>query len=256
MKSPNPPVMALKRGLDIYEFITANASNQGVGLSDIAEFMDLKLTTVHNLVKTLEMCGFVCKEKAGCYSPGWKLKSLFRISRLDISPQGPAMKVLIQAEQKIGHDLVLTSLVGGKRIVLSRIMGSQLIRVDSKVADSNQKTIWQVVTGRVLAAYCEERELEKIVAENGMPNDSWQDIKTEQQLEKQLKKIKTVGYAENITALVASIALPVLLEDRSLAGALGVFLPKDQYTKTKKKQIIDAIKICCNELSKIGARSF
>jgi DNA-binding IclR family transcriptional regulator len=86
------PVEALNKGLKLLEYIAK--SPDGIGLTKLAERMNLKVTTTHNLVKTLHICGYVNKMDDGKYQVGWKLPSLTRPAMIQLDPEGPAVQAL------------------------------------------------------------------------------------------------------------------------------------------------------------------
>ncbi len=62
------PIQSLLRGIEVLELLSE--SPEGMRLSDIAAVMDLKLPTVHNIVKTLSMRKMVEKHNGSQYVAG------------------------------------------------------------------------------------------------------------------------------------------------------------------------------------------
>ena len=138
-------------------------------------------------------------------------------------------------------------LCGGRRIVLARVLGQQVVRVDAKAAESVSKSLWSLVTGRVLAAFCESGELERIVELQGMPGDHWGGIAEKDGLKECLGRVREQGFADDVTGDVASMAVPVFVGGQSVA-TVGVVLPAFQYTQGTRKGILGTLVRGCREL--------
>ncbi|NLE30275.1 MAG: helix-turn-helix domain-containing protein [Phycisphaerae bacterium] len=241
------PVEALNKGLKLLEVIARHP--EGISLTELAEQMVLKVTTTHNLLKTLAICGYAVKMDDGRYRLGWKLPSLVRPGAAELDPEGPVVSAMRELARVINESIVLTSLVGGVRQVLLRIQGDQLVGINVEALDSSNRRIWQVVTGRILAAFCSKEELAEIVNISGLPGQCWNNIDTVEALEKQLAILRQEGLAENIEREAASVAMPVTFESGELFGALGAHLPKYRYDSENRERILKNLAACCQTLS-------
>jgi DNA-binding IclR family transcriptional regulator len=241
------PVESLNKGLKLLEHLARFP--EGVGLTELSTLMNLKVTTTHNLLKTLHICGYAAKMADGRYRLGWKPASLTRptIIRLDI--EGPAIKTIRDFAHTINESIVLTCLIAGQRQVLLRIQSNQMIQINSEAIDSIHSHIWQVVTGRILAAFCEKEEFAEILDISGLPGKEWNNIRSRDELEKQLTPIRQTGWAEKIEPEIASAAMPVKCKSGELFGAIGVHLPKYRYETEMRERILKEMTKCCKTLS-------
>lgn len=69
-------VQSLERGLEILEWVVR--ADNGVRLGELAERLSLKKTTVHNLVRTLRLRGYLTQDSGARLHPGAALEDLFR----------------------------------------------------------------------------------------------------------------------------------------------------------------------------------
>jgi DNA-binding IclR family transcriptional regulator len=72
--SETKPIQSILRAIDILELLTE--ASQGLRLIELAEAMDLKTPTVHNLVKTLASRGLVEKLNTNLYAAGPRLMEM------------------------------------------------------------------------------------------------------------------------------------------------------------------------------------
>jgi len=243
----NPPVKVIKKALDALEYVVEESLVQpGVTLSDIAEHIGEQATTVHNILKTMEQCGYISRPAGRLYSPGPKCFGLVRVSlsRDLISKAGGALNTLAQTT---GESVVLATLAGGWRRVLLRVEGGELIRVNTQAAEDG--VFWSLVTSRVLAAFIPADELELVVKENGLPGSAWPESKTQTELGEALELIRTKGLAEEqANPEYYALAIPLLQRGGVLLGSIGLYMPVFRYNEKRRTELITAIKRAATEI--------
>ena len=70
-------VQSLLKAIDILRLISE--SEDGMRLNEIAEAIDMKKTTVHNLIRTLRARGFLDKDASNRYIPGGAIRELAQL---------------------------------------------------------------------------------------------------------------------------------------------------------------------------------
>lgn len=232
------PVQAVGRSLDIIEAV-AQAEPHGLPLSRIAESVRLRPSTTHNLVKSLRIRGWLRQSASGRYALGWKIFSLGRAGGLDIRPGGPVASILEQAAQTVREALVLATLVNGRRRVLARVNVRRTVLVDLEAIGNDQKPFWEMVTSRVLAAYCDADELQHVLDTEGLPGEAWPGVADHSGIQARLRDIRRRGVAEDRGEDIASVAVPVLDGRDRLLAALGSFLPAYRYENTRETLVCE-----------------
>lgn len=76
-------VQSVIKALDILR--AATEAPNGMRLNELAEAMDMKKTTAHNLIRTLCARGFLVKDSASRFLPGVAIQELARLSRSNIT---------------------------------------------------------------------------------------------------------------------------------------------------------------------------
>ena len=243
----NTPVKVVKKALDALEYVVEESLiRPGVTLSDIAEHIGEQVTTVRNILKTLEQCGYLSRPAGRLYSTGPKCFGLFRISlcRDLVTNAGVSLNTLAQST---GESVVLATLIGGYRRVLIRVEGGELIRVNSHAVE--ESLFWSLVTSRVLSAYIPAEELELVIKENGLPGAAWPEAKTQTELETALAQIRKKGLAEDHThSDYYSVSIPLLQPGGILLGAIGLFMPAFRYNKERRTELLAAMNHAASDI--------
>lgn len=242
-KKTKAPVEALRKGLQILELLNADWRREGIPLAQIAQQMGQNKTTVHNLLKTLVICGFA-ENNDGIYTTGWKVRRLAKEQLAgDIANQNQKwIGALAVLSDKIEEPLVLASLIQGRRQVIARVESTQSVQVNSKFCEQNDMTTWETVTGRVLAAYALEQEKLQLFETDGIPGRRWNGLSTIEETLEELDRIKANGIAIDAEGEVFSAAVPIMTPDGSVFAALGVYLPMFRISPYRRSTILKLLK--------------
>jgi DNA-binding IclR family transcriptional regulator len=244
------PVESLRKGLEVLELLSHAPGEEGLSLAEVAMRMDYKRTTAHNLLKTLAMCGYAVNDGEGRYRLGRKVAQLIRNRRAarPVSPE--LLQPLVQLAVEINENVVLTTLSAGNRRVLARATGQQIVQVDDELLDGEHTLMWEAVTGRVLAAYATEEELDELLTNVGMPHGNWLGVDTQADFARALATIRKAGYAESHERTAASMAVP-LLEEGTLLGALGIHLPEFRWQEEFRNPFLNAMRRTAHQLVRL-----
>lgn len=242
------PVESLHRGLQILEYISG-FGGEGAMLSEIADAMNLKRTTVHNLLKTLVNSGYAVNNGEGKYSLGWKIDNLSN-NRILMGICGGGMPsiqaVLNGITENVGESLVLAALLNGRRKVISRTQSGQLVDIHSSVLEQEYNRFWELETGLVLAAYACPEEQEQLISLNTLPANTSQS-----KLNGILASIRKAGYCSLPHNDIYASAVPVLDEQGRLLAALGINQPLFRHETSNEPQLLEKLKAGAAKLASI-----
>jgi len=233
-------VQVLIKAFDILELV-AQRNGQSITLTEIANELQLNQATAANINKTLVHKGYL--EHIG-KKKGYRL--------------GPAAYRLTN-EVAYGHDLVNTArevmekltahlnescllgvLRNYKRYILHVVNSAQEIQVQLR----SERNVYETASGRLLLAYLSEKELERFIQHNGLPDPAlWEEGNSMEKLQEALALIKKEGLA--ITFMgnrhLRGFAVPIVVNGIVMAG-LSVFLPEYRCSETRQQEIIRALK--------------
>ncbi len=249
------PVKSLKKALDLLDLLLAEeADDGGRTLSELARRMEMPANSAHNLLKTMAVCGYVEQAPDGRYRPGAKLRQIGRLNRFaDEEVRARLGRQLRELGEVLGEACVLAVLRNGQRVVVGRVDCQQTIRVDDVQAE--ERSLYDVPTGRVLAAYAAPEELATILDRNGLPGAHWDRLTTRIGLEKALATLRRAGLSvigPDGSGVVA-FACPVLDGAGRILGALGCHAPEFRCPEKKREQIRRELRKAAEKLGELLA---
>lgn len=114
----------------------------------------------------------------------------------------------------------------------------------------SERSIYETASGRLLLAYLSEKELDRLIQQNGLPNaETWAEGQTKEGLLAALESIKQTGlvktHIEN--RHVKGYAVPVFKNEKVMAG-LSVFAPEYRCTPPQEHLIIESLKESAAEI--------
>lgn len=234
------------KALDL--IVELHLNGKSVTLGEVSTYLGLRNTTVRNMLKTMEESGYVSRGEKRSYTLGSRC---FDIERARVGGKRlleAAGGVLSALADQIGESLVLATIIGGRRNVLLRVSGGNVISVDSAKADGGGG--YELVTNRVMFAYASPGELQSAIEANGLPAvGEWENVESYEDMVVELRRIRKIGYAEQCGESLCSAAFPILSENGDALASVGVYIPTFRYEDAKfeyiKNEIKEAIvKIC------------
>jgi len=239
-------VKSIKKAFDALDYVM-QSSRSGVGatLSDIAESLDEKQTTMRNILKTMEACGYLAR-KDKLYVPGAKTGDLARTNSREALIKAAA-PLLAQAAQKSGESFVLTSVYNGKREVISRYNGSNEVGVNTGVAEN--KKVYSLVTTRIFLAFASNIEREQFYKTNGLPGNEWLET-SDGKLEQALDKLKKAGFAAERNKSLCAYAFPLMDGSGNVLGSIGVYAPAFRINKKTESELLIILSKIADKVNK------
>ena len=239
------PVKSVKKALDLLSIIAfEDIDRNGFELTVLAERLGMPVNTAHNLLKSMAACGYIAQNAKSRYIAGWKCRRM----RHDNLMRDEKVRNLLQIKLKklssvINEALVLTLLVNGKRMPVMRMQpDGQAIRVDESVVEN--KSMYSFPTGKILAAFASEQQLEEVISENGVWADS----------DKEKAAIMKQGFAEDTEKnSIYALAFPVFSSDGDLLGSLGCYAPAFRCDREQQQLIAAEMKKSIAEITNILA---
>lgn len=197
--------------------------------------------TMHRLLATLQQRGYVSVSGGGRYSAGvrcFELGSLWA-NKLDMrSVAAPFLQRLNEESRETVH-LGVYEL--GDVIYIDKLESPQQVIAKSYVG--RRCTATCVATGRVLLAYSETAEIDRVLAEP-MPAYTAHSITDAQQMRDLLVQARADGYAVNRCSYrdeVSGIAAPVRDHTGRVVASVGVCLPDHRFSDERLPELRDLV---------------
>lgn len=240
------PVRSVYKALTALDYINAaQVGGAGAALSDIAAHLGEKPTTVRNILKTMEQCGYL--ERDGkAYIPGAKCGDLRRGAWFGRLLEA-ARPRLTRLAAELGDSFVLTGLLDGRREVLARFAGGGAVVVNPRHADG--QPVYALVTTRIMLSRADAAALARFLAVNGPPSTAdWPEAAAD--LPEALATLRTRGYAREDTATqYRAYAVALTRSDGLLLGAAGAFAAAQGLTAAHERALLDALRRVADEVA-------
>jgi DNA-binding IclR family transcriptional regulator len=239
-------VKSIKKAFDALDYVMQSSrSGSGATLSDIAENLNEKQTTMRNILKTMEVCDYLAR-KGKLYVPGAKTGDLVRTNRREALIKTVA-PILIQAAEKSGESFVLTSVYNGKREVISRYSGSNEVGVNTGVAED--KHVYALVTTRIFLAFADDIEREQFYKTNGFPGEEWAEVKNGK-LDQVLGELRKTGFAAASNASLCAYAFPLVDSNGNLLASIGAYAPAFRINKKTETDLLKVLSEIADNVKK------
>ena len=242
-------VQSLDRALDVLE---ALASEQdGLGVTEISDRVDLHKSTVHRLLATLLDRGYVSKNEHGSYNIGLKLIEVVSVYLNSLELQTEARPHVAQ----ISTDLGLTAHLG----VLD---GDQVVYIERMDMYSGVKLYSQI--GLRVHAYCSSlgkcllsnfssEDLDKIMNDCSFTKFTPNTISSLEELHEELKLVRKRGYGmddQEFSMNNRCIGAPIYDYRGEIIAAVSASGPPTLLTDERVPHVADYVKNKAGEISR------
>jgi DNA-binding IclR family transcriptional regulator len=197
-------VAAVNRALSL--LAAFSKQRRGFTLTQLAEHTGLYKSTVLRLAESLEIAGYLYRDREGIYTLGPAPLQLAAIYRSSLHPSEFVMPVLRELSSLTGESAALYTRAGDKRLCAYRISSSRAI--SDNVQQDELLALDRGAGGHVLLAFA------------GEPGERYDAIR-------QRLMCLTMGERDQETA---AMACPVFGVDQKLEGALSVSGPLHRFT--------------------------
>lgn len=221
-------IRAVGRALAIFD--AYDNEHLSLSLQEIAERIRMPKTTAFRLVNTLERAGFLIRMDNQQYCLSLKMARLGGLVRSTLSIRDIARPVMLQVNEQTKETITLNTVVGTDRMVLE-VMDTPAPLM-SMARPGQHMPLFLGASSRILLAYMEPEELEKVLKANAKAPDFDRAA-----FDRELARFRRQGYAltrgQRVSGLTA-IAVPIFdMEGRvrhclALTGPSVRVDPRDQ----------------------------
>ena len=233
-------VQVIIKAFDILELV-AQRNGQAISLTEISQELQLNQATSANIINTMvsrEYLEHIGKKKGYKLGPSaYRLTNEVSYEQDLVNAASEAMETLTE---KINETCLLGILRNYKRFILHNVNCNQDIQVQIR----SERNVYETASGRLLVAYLSEKERERFLQYNGLPEESmWEEASTVEGLVNELSKIRLSGIAMTnfLHTHLVGFAVPIHANGKVIAG-LSVFLPEYRCTQVRSLEIIAALK--------------
>lgn len=241
-------VQSIDRAVAILECFTEN--KRELKLSDIAQKLDLKKSTVHGLLNTLKYHGFIEQDEI---TQKYRLGTRFIVygdlvvNSMDII--NISYPIIEKVCEKIEETVHIAMLDKADVVFIEKKECNRSVKTSTKIGA--RIPAYSTADGKIILCYLEKDKLKELLPRN-LKKLTPNTITDKNQLLEILSEIKNNGYAvdyeETVQGLVC-IAAPIFDYTGSVRYSLSVTCPTVRMNENKIKEYIDIIKKDANEIS-------
>lgn len=218
------PVKATRVSFDVVE---ALRSLDGAGVSEVAQYLDVPKSTVHDHLCTLERLELVVNE-GGTYKTGVRFLELGGYSRQRMKVFEVAKPEIKKLAEQTGEHSNLMVEEHGRGVFLHKAEGPDAVQLDTY--NGYRVHLQTTALGKAILAHFPEDRVREILERHGMPRVTEKTVTDEDELFDELAQIREQGFARDFEERVIGmqcIAAPILGDDEVL-GAISVSGPKSR----------------------------
>lgn len=221
----NRLVKSAARALDIVELLAAHS--RGLTLSQIAEHLDIPLSSLHGLATTLVQKDYVVRDEPSLtYRLGPKISQLAASYRADNDIISLADPIMVSIRDRVGETTSLAILQDDVIVFTHKQPASGAVQVVNPVG--TRLPAHATGSGKVLLAYLPEEEIEQLYPGEELDQLTPSTIDSKTELKEALAEIRRTGYAydeEESQVGVWAVAAGVRDEQGAPVAALSIVGP-------------------------------
>jgi IclR family KDG regulon transcriptional repressor len=229
-------VRSVERALSI---LTCFADeNARLGITEIAERLELPKSTVHRILTTLEARGFVQQDaESGKYQLGLKLFELGALAGNRGGLRQAALPVMEELGRETEETVLLVSYDRGDVVYLDVLESPQPVRIDAR--PGRRLPAYCTASGKAFLSVLPDSELESVLGQE-LVSRTPQTITDAQQLRRDLALTRQRGYSisdEEYNPGIRAVAVPILSEKGAVWGVISVAGPAFRLPDDKLRRI-------------------
>jgi len=249
-KQPSYPLKALDKSLAILEILSRE--NSPLSIAELSERLGIYPSTIHRILDTLRYWGYVEQDShTQRYQLGLKVLELSMAKLQGMEFLKEAAPYLKELQNQSNETVHLAILEEGEVLYLDKEESSQSIRTVSRVG--RRVPAHCTALGKVLLAYLDQEEQEKVINEKGVSRFTENTITDKKKLREELSKVREQGFAEDREEHekdVRCLAAPIKDHRGTVIAAVSLSVPAFRMNASKKRKLKETLIQAGEDISK------
>ncbi len=245
-------VRVLHKTLDILESLREGGGSR---LADLSRDVELPKPTVHRILATLEVRGYLDRTPDGAYRMSKKFSGIRRdipIEQLVLRAAEPAIESLVAACKETVN---LGILDAGEVVVIHTLESPQAVRMSSKVG--NRRHLHSTAIGKVLLAGLPDRDVLRLIKLKGLPRLTATTLVTKTSVMAEIQRVREQGFSldnQENEMEGRCIGAPMYSADRRVVAALSISGPVFRMNLARAHSLVGRLQESCAAISRAIAR--
>jgi len=249
-------IQSVQRALQILDVI--GASGGEATLTDVANKLQLKISTCHHLLSTLITAGYAAKRRGSrTYVLGSRILALSTACLREVNLPQRAQRTLEVLNVKTREAVQLAVLQGDDIVTVLRKEALHAVRVDLG-GMGKSGAAHATATGKAILAWIPEAEFLRVVEAKGLTAFTPRTITNLEALREELRFVRRLGFAmdrEEFQPGVLCIGAPVRTPSGTVIGSISVSCPVFRADDATIASIRDLVVSAAQSLYSEGAGS-
>lgn len=237
------PNRSIERAFTIIDELTENG---GAGVSEVAERVDMPVSTVHDYLQALVMTGYVKKEDTS-YQITTRFLEVGNRHRHRLEIFKAARDELETVAEESGEHATLFVEENDEAVILAVQEGPDAINLFAY--PGARMPLHATAPGKAMLAQMSRDRVEAIIDRRGLVAVTSQTVTDPDRLFEQLETVEQQGHSidagERIAGMVC-IAAPVMDKSDRVRGAICVCGPQSRLDDERQQEIADLVKRAAN----------
>ena len=243
-------IQAIERAVAILS--TFSAEEPELGVTELADRLELHKSTVHRFLVNLEAAGFVERNRhTARYRLGLRIFELggLVLQQMNLWDEAlPFLEGLVRDSGETGHLAVLD---GGEAVYIEKVEARRALRIPSAIGRGYPAHATSL--GKLLLAHLEPRASDALISERGLHRCAPNTMTDPDRLREELARIRRQGYAvddEEYEEGLRCIGAPIVGHTGQVVAAIGIGGPVTRVTPTRIAELAELVMAAAASLSR------
>jgi len=235
------------RTFDILKLLAER--NTPLRLTEIKQALDLPVSSLHNILKTMVSAEVVTVDDDLRYAIGPRTVSLALRTVQSLDLRTLARKPLRDLAREVGDDVYLGLRVGRRVIYADRVLGNQRISLDIRLGEPLM--LHCTATGKLFAAF--DETLAAQVLAGKLPKLTASTLTDPRKLQKEFERIQAAGYSRSDQEAmdgVVGYAIPIRDSTGTVVAAVHVSVLATRATPAHERAMLPVARACAAQVEK------
>ncbi|MFP4565049.1 MAG: IclR family transcriptional regulator [Spirochaetota bacterium] len=219
------------------------AARDKVLARDLAKELGLNRSTVHRMLHTLQILGYVARHPDGYYRLTFHLFEIGNSVLHGYNLIDPARRSLLQLSHDTGYTVNHAILFEDETLYIDKASPPSYLQLDRSIGET--EPLHCTSLGKTLLAYQPEAERRRILESIELIPFTEHTITDRARLAEELELVRNRGYAvddQELALELRCVAAPVLREDGSLISAVSISGPADRLLRETVPDLLPALR--------------
>ena len=217
---------------------------------ELAKELDLNRSTVHRMLHTLQLLGYVAKHPDGYYRLTFHLFELGNSVLHSYDLIDSARRSLLQLSHDTGFTVNHAVLYEGETLYVDKASPPSYLQLDRSIGET--EPLHCTSLGKTLLAYQPEETRRELLGSMELGAFTPNTITNPQRLAEELDRVRDRGYAvddQELALELRCVAAPVLLTDGTLVSAVSISGPADRLVHDSIPELVSRLRHTVSAIS-------